>query len=542
MNKSRLIRITILLTFFLSTLWLVLGMPVIFNSPDENANYQFVAASGAGTLLIEPLNFDLGDIFHPRSVVSIDGVYAPRSFLGMSATYGVLSVLLNVFGALNLILALTPALAVLALLAWRSIVFKMFENDRLADISALLLLLHPAWWYYSARTMMHNVPFVSLLIFGAWFFVQKSGRRWLSLLLGGLMIGLAIAFRASEVIWIGALLVALTIWMIRSKKWSWREPALVIVGLGVALIPFAVMNNVTYGGPLTTGYTIDGISQAVSSYEGSGSESLPSIANVLFPFGIHELAILRHVWGYGFWLYPWMSGLAIIGIILAALGHAESKQTTGRFRTWTIGTLVLAAWLAVVYGSWSFHDNPDPNAVTIANSYVRYWLPLFVLASPLAARGMIWLTKPVHKAFGERVCHVTYAVLIMTCVIFSGIRVFGGEDGLIATREHLWSFQEKREVILSSTEENAILIVDRADKFVWPDRTVITPLRSETTYDSMPVMTYLGPLYYFGITLPEKDMTYLNEDKLAAMALFIEEVATVEDETLYRIAQVASSQ
>ena len=84
--------------------------------------------------------------------------------------------------------------------------------------------------------------------------------------------------------------------------------------------------------------------------------------------------------------------------------------------------------------------------------------------------------------------------------------------------------------------------MDRADKFVWPDRTVITPLRSETTYDSMPVMTYLGPLYYFGITLPEKDMTYLNEDKLAAMALFIEEVATVEDETLYRIAQVASSQ
>jgi hypothetical protein len=42
-------------------------------------------------------------------------------------------------------------------------------------------------------------------------------------------------------------------------------------------------------------------------------------------------------------------------------------------------------------------------------------------------------------------------------------------------------------------------------------------------------------VYYFGITLPEKDVAYLNDVKFAAMHLQIAEVFTLDDETLYRI-------
>ena len=42
-------------------------------------------------------------------------------------------------------------------------------------------------------------------------------------------------------------------------------------------------------------------------------------------------------------------------------------------------SLVVSAWLLVVYGSWWFSDNPDPTAITLGSSYVRYFLPLYIL-------------------------------------------------------------------------------------------------------------------------------------------------------------------
>ena len=85
------------------------------------------------------------------------------------------------------------------------------------------------------------------------------------------------------------------------------------------------------------------------------------------------------------------------------------------------------------------------------------------------------------------------------------------------------------------TEVDAVIIVDRADKLFFPDRRVIYPLRDEKTYALMLQIVALVPLYYYGITLPQADIDYLNGDKLKAMGLQIDFVENFGEESLYKI-------
>ncbi|MBU1126637.1 hypothetical protein KJ758_03430, partial [Patescibacteria group bacterium] len=191
-----------------------------------------------------------------------------------------------------------------------------------------------------------------------------------------------------------------------------------------------------------------------------------------------------------------------------------------------------AIWLAVVYGSWTFNDNPDISLVTLGNSYVRYWLPLFILASPFAAKGIYQLSRLVPESKFQ----ATLLILPTTiAVVLSFWLVFFSVDGLVPTRNHLFEFAQKREYILSSTENESVIIVDRADKFLFPERRVVVPLRSEQTYAAIPNLEELTSLYYFGITLPPEDIQFLEESLIPGME--IEIIGTINEESLYLISQ-----
>src|SRR3972149_1384438 len=79
--------------FLISSLTLALGARNLFNSPDELANHFFATefASTGRLFVFEPLNIDLGDALHPRSMVSASGRIMPISFLGMPVIYGILA-------------------------------------------------------------------------------------------------------------------------------------------------------------------------------------------------------------------------------------------------------------------------------------------------------------------------------------------------------------------------------------------------------------------------------------------------------------------
>lgn len=521
----------------------LLSVPGTYVSPDETANAFFARTfAERGTLAVfEPLNAVLDERIHPRSVISLDSRLVPGSFVGLPVLYGTLGAL---FGHWS-VPFYTPLIAALAVCAWYAVVRRVFDRD-VALLSAVLLAIHPAWWYYSARSLMHNVLFTSFLIVAAYFAVARPGKgtRWgdLDFVVSGALTGIALFVRTSEAVWL-ALAIAcalLPLW----KRIAWRKAVLFAGSALIALLPLLFLNNVTYGGPLTFGYNAraeafveaPGVSADEALAESSSAAAVSPVSTafgMLFPFGLSWKDTAKNVAHYGIGLFWWMSALAAVGLALAF----PTRATPSEARPWQRSYLAFAGaatlYLGFLYGSWTFFDNPDPTQITIGNSHVRYWLPVFVLSTPLAALAIRWISR---RALTDAARRFATVALVGLCVGLS-VRVafFSPQDGIVTAAQGLLASREIRDHVVANTEPDAVIIVDRADKIFFPYRRVTYPLRDEATYALMPRIVLRVPLYYYGITLPPVDVAYLNDEKLAGLGLRIDEVGTFGIETLYRI-------
>jgi hypothetical protein len=215
-------------------------------------------------------------------------------------------------------------------------------------------------------------------------------------------------------------------------------------------------------------------------------------------------------------MFWWLSLPVLVGAVL----------WRRRWR-YLLGLFLATAILGVVYGSSAIHDNPDPAAVTIGNSYSRYWLPLFVAMTPLAAAALVRLGEKT-KPFVPAIC------LIALFAFGADVVFFSSDDALWPMRGRLAAAETIRATVLDLTEDDAVIVTERGDKLFFPDRIIRYPLRDETTYALLPKIVEFAPLYYYGITLPQSDLDYLNNLKLKDDGLRIELVKNFGVESLYR--------
>ncbi len=528
--------------FFLGT-YLLTQHRDIFISPDETAGVFFTNAfSQTGSFRVaDSLNQRFGGILHPRSVVTDGGVYLPGSFLGLSFLY---SFFLFFFGGWILPF-ITPMVAVLAVFAWKKVLEQWFSK-RVAFVSAILLLFHPAFWYYSARGLMPNVLFVSLLIFGTYVLSSrplvyhlkrcenrigplKHFQKDLDFVVAGLCFGSALFVRLAELYWVFPLVVFLV--YVYRKQMRLRCIATFGVAFAIPLAIMLMLNTQTYGNPFVMGYTF--VSQHAASIATSiTEESTHDRLSWIFPFGFHPRAVLKHVLFYLGLLFPWLTILSLAGlpVVLRKSNLIEGDRAR---RTYTIVALLLALWLGIWYGSWTLTDNPDPTQITIANSYVRYWLPLFILSTPFIASALVWISNRLRPKIGKCL------VLIVCVVCVVGVNFYAtfyrGQDGLVRVEQTLQDSIKIRAQVFDLTPADSVIIVDRADKLFFPYRHILYPLRSENTYALMPQILNSTSLYYYGVTLPQTDVDYLNQKKLIETGLHITLVQTFGIESLYRI-------
>lgn len=512
----------------------------IYVSPDETANAFFAqqfAETGA-LASFDSLNVDLKDTLHPRSTVSLAGRLVPGSFVGLPVLYGFFIAMTGGW----MLPFLTPLIAAVAVFAWYAVVRRLFDRE-IGLLSALLVAVHPAWWYYSARSLMHNVTFAAFLMFAAYFLVVRPsrGRTYadLDLVLAGVCTGLALFVRSSEATWLAVAMLAAAV-AYRSRTIVWRQVALFAVSAAIALLPMAVINQTTYGSPFATGYTAE-----VESVEGEPAAEVSDVvaepaasaqypvSKLFFPFGFSYKDIGKNVLAYGAGLFWWMTALILIGFPAAIPTRALAKEQRRPRQAYLAFALAACGYLAVMYGSWTFFDNPDPTQITIGNSHVRYWIPVFVLLTPFAAYAIRWLSR---RALTETARRLAVAALVLACLGLS-VRAtfFSPQDGLVYAAEGLEASRDVRARVLDLTEPDAVIVVDRGDKLFFPYRRVRYPLRDEETYALMPRIVLRAPLYYYGITLPQIDVDYLNDVKLGALGLKIEPIETFDIETLYRI-------
>jgi hypothetical protein len=485
-------------------------------SPDETANAFFSELfADTGSFSAEPddLALTFNDRIHPRSAVSVNGVLKPGSFLGLPLIYGIFSAILGSW----VLWIITPLVALIAAFAWRELMSRIVTKQ-IATISAILFLIHPALWYYSARSMMHNVLFVSLLVIGAHLLINNKRYD----IYAGLLIALALMVRTSEIWWVLSLLVIGFGFLY--KKLGRKRALLTFTGLAFGLLLLLGANTLTYGSPLTTGYTAG---QTIQTTDLLATESLDAVG--LFPFGIHPRTAWENVRDYGVSMFWWLSILALFGAFIFLSDKKKRRVRVGYVATFTL----ISAWLTLMYGSWEIHDNPDWTQVTMANSYVRYWLPMYLMSTLFIAVAVAWIGTRGRTKLAKNLIIGTLMIAVIGLNIHATF--IQGQDGLLSVRNTLIESEHIQSSVLAHTEANALIVVDRADKLFFPHRRVMYPLRSDETYDSLPLLAQSVPVYYYGISFPEEDFEYLNESRLGKMGLVIELVEEFELESLYKI-------
>ncbi len=549
---------------------------VKWSSPDETANYFFIKnyTSNQTLAVFEPANLIAEEVVRPRSMRSDHGWLKPVSFLGIIVFYGELASWLGTAA----IPYFTPFLAALGIIFFYLFVRNLF-NQRIGVISAALLASFPVYIYYSVRSLFHNVLFLVFLIIVAYFLqlslqskyslkekffkLRLRANTWLGFLwpfLAGLALGGAVATRTSEIIWLGPTLFLA--WLFYARRLGLRI-FLILAGAGFAFLPVAYFNQLLYDFPLFGGYSemntsLQQISQAGSTFVSSALfgkfEKLDQFWTVLrdniFYFGYQPIQSLKMFYYYFLVMFPYLSLATALGIITFLIGW---WRKVSRWRlVYLLSWFTLACILVIYYGSWQFFDNPDPSRYTIGNSYTRYWLPIYLLAIPLASLAIFSLSRLLSGSFGRPSLLGRYdrariflsnglQLLVVMALVFNSLLFvfFGSEEGLA----HLYynHFQDKDNIqrVLAATEDGSIIVTQYHDKQLFPERRVVVALLNhETTNQSLGKIMHNYPVYYYNFAFPETDLNYLNERRLPTAGFNIELILRQGRFGLYRLIPV----
>lgn len=564
---------------------------VKWGSPDETANYIFTKlyAQTGKIQLQENYNLLVDDIMHPRSLRSDYGAIKPVSFLGIILIYGKIA---SVF-SYKIIPFLTPFFASIGIIFFYLLVRKLFGRHN-AFLSAMFLVFFPPFFYYTARSMFHNVLFTVLLIIALYFsllmgektrslkkiedlFKFKYLKNYIFAALAGAFLGLTIITRVSELLWLLPLFVFL--WLFNIKRVGISKLFIFLSFLFLALIPMFHYNQLLYGSFFSGGYpqmnqSIKTLATASTDIVGSSvsgswtflTDNLKTIKNTIFYFGFdgEQSKLMFHYYFVN--MFAWIFWPAVAGLVLFLVGFKDRK-----YRQWLyfLAYFLISFILIVYYGSWVFHDNPDLGAVTIGNSYTRYWLPVYLGALPFASLFVMRITKmfclftrgkikneasddeenieakqaTLFELKKEKTfCRNFLRVIIILAIVFVSVQfiLYGSEEGLAYTFKKVQASRTEWEQVMELTEGNSVIITSHHDKLFFPERKVIVGLFDDNNMnDRYGRLAKELPLYYYNFSLADDAIAYLNDRKLAEAGLHIELVKKITDDfSLYKLRPV----
>lgn len=548
----------------------------IFPSPDATANFFWIEhfARHGKLWYADYYNTIADGIVVPRSVTVAAGMVKPMSFLGIILIYGTLAKLTGTYA----VLFFTPALAVIGVWCLYGIVRRVFDR-RVALISAFMAFTLAPYWYFASRGLMHNVAFTALALAGAWLglvarerirtayhdqparFMPHFSATVVLPLGAGLLFGTALLTRTSEAPWLGMVMgifILMLAWpTTHDGRWyrhiPWAAPLALAAGVGIMLAVLLYFNTQLYGAPLDFGYPsrlntlIASVHPTVTKTVVATTPAKPwwNVAlEVLFPFSIDLHDTARRVWYYYadmFWYLFWPAAAGIAWLV-ARLRHTPRRQWL-----YLLAWLGVSGYMALLYGSWNIHDNPS-GAITIGNSYTRYWLPMYLLALPFAAitltmvaDGIGWILQRLgaRQTWSAGVASAFIAIGALAAMGMSSYQaLYGHEEGLVYMKRANAADRPTAAHALALTDPRGVVISERFDKFFFPRRRVVVGTLTDNAYNQQYARLVAAgiPIYYYGFTFPPRDLNYLNGRKLAEVGLHIEMVKTFDSGvTLYQL-------
>jgi hypothetical protein len=569
-NLNNILVLLIALAFFVATsafnYYTQEDSYVKFLSPDETSNYFFTNhyAQTGQISVFEPANLVAEEIVHPRSIRSDYGWLKPVSFIGIILVYGKIASFLGV----GVIPYLTPFFGAVGIIFFYALVRRLL-GPKQALISALLLASFPVYFFYSSRSMFHNILFTVFLLGFTLFAslsiiprnilqsIKKNRRFWhlklprrelmsyIAAFIAGLMLGGAIATRTSELLWLAPTLFVL--WLFYARRLDFTKLLLMLAAVILAVLPLLYWNQILYSSPFFGGYgemnrSIVQLSQAggqlvqstVTGHFAQYKSAVNTVWQNIFYFGYHPRQSLGMFYHYVLAMFPVFCSLTFLGgiFLLFKLAKKQRRWIYAYLAAWFILSFILVLY----YGSWKFNDNPDPTRFTIGNSYTRYWLPLYIMAIPLVSLAISSLARflahlmSLKTDFGwsqgiKRSLAATWMIVIsgILVFIFTIFTFFGSEEGLAILYYNHFIDRNNTLSILNETEANSIIITQYHDKQLFPERRIINALLTNNKVNaSIGSLLKKYPIYYYNFFFPPQDLQYLNERRLPPYGFNIE--------------------
>ncbi len=425
----------------------------VFSSPDETANFAFATQFTEDSQLGIATPLPSGG---PRSVVNQGHTLVPTSFAFFPAFLGTVG---SIAGNLGMLL-LGPILAASAVLCLWAMAKIILQHRISALWVGVLFATTPTYWFYASRSFWQNGIFVSLLVIAVWLGMQAAKRRWwLVAALSGLVAGVAVAIRPSELVWLVPAVLAGVLLLWRSIWWRY-----LVVGCVAALLPILSLlslQKVTYGDPLATGYRQESILEPTQA--SPGQSQFRQWKNVLFPFGTSLSTAIDRVAANG---VPPLSYLVIPGLV-GLLYLLAWPRTPRGIRRMFLSAVVGAVVLIVLYGNYRFVEFPVSRVPTLGSSYLRYWLP-FV---PLLGLGVGALLNVLFRrgAIAKRLGWILGAGIFLINLTL----ICTADIGLADTLPRFTQWQEHSQWVVQQTSADAVVVAGSSDKLIFPRRQVI---------------------------------------------------------------------
>lgn len=437
-----------LFAFYSLTAWQQLPWPV-FSSPDETANYAFAQQDRLTSATIIPTDF-LGA---PRSVINTGTALLPASFVFFPHLIGFVGKVAGTFG----MLMFGPMLAASAVLAWFGFVRRLFASRTAAWVSSILLATFPTFWFYASRGLWQNGVFTSLLILSivatAW---AWRARYFGSSALAGVLWGVTIAIRPSEISWLapGVMVALLLAW----RQVPWKQIGIAALCACVPVLCLFLFQLQTYNSPTTIGYRPDGafapapIVRQLNSFQ--------KVKNVFFPFGTKPVVAWEKFTTYGVEPLAYAVLPALLGMLW--LGWRAPKTA----RHFIFASAVSGFFLILLYGNYNFVEFPAIRGPVLDFSYLRYWLPLVLLVS----LGWAGIVGALHQPLARRFAYVLFgSVVVINVTLLLGDHTIG----LALTSPRIRDAKAQSRWVVAQTPVNALIVAGSRDKIVFPRRHAI---------------------------------------------------------------------
>jgi len=520
-----------------------------WSSPDETANYlsaKQYASTGELSMIIED-NAIADGIVAPRSMRADSVVVKPVSFLGMIILYGFLA---KIFG-LGVLPYLTPFFSALGLIFFYLLIKRLF-NRQVALLSTCLLTFFPVYIYYSARSFFHNELFVVFLMVGFYLAILASQTSavlrqkilyWFYAFLSGLLIGLAVTVRTSELVWLGPML--LLIWLFNLKRWQVMRPLLFAYAFVLAFAPIFFYNFILYGSPLASGYPdmdksvtaiVSGggglVANAFQAKFDQTKQFLKQIYHSFFYFGFKPSQSWQMFKHFTLEMFPWLWYLSGAGLVIFCFKFWCRPKADLIY----LSSFILSAVILVLYyGSWQYTDSINPDSFTLGNAYTRYWLPLYLFALPLASLAILRLTK-IFK-FKSIIISSRLALVLVICGLGVVYTLYGTNDSLVPSYYSLQASRQEFKQVLAVTEPDSLIITRYHDKLFFPERKVIVALFNDDAMNERYArLAKRWPIYYYNFNLKPEELAAINQEKLKSRGLIMKLKQSVTSQfSLYQL-------